>query len=50
MKKIIIGSLLLMAATAAYAACTTHTYFVGNKIVTCTTCCDTLGNCTTNCF
>ena len=50
MKKFIVGSLLCLAATAAYATCTSHTYFIGTKIVTCTTCCDTLGNCNTRCF
>jgi hypothetical protein len=50
MKTIIALAALLAATTAAYASCTTHTYFLQNgKIVTCTTCCNG-GHCTTNCF
>ena len=50
MKKIIAAVIAATVATAAYAACTTHTYFVNGKYVTCTTCCDSFGNCNTNCF
>jgi hypothetical protein len=36
-------------ANVAYAACSSHTYIVNGKMITCTTCCY-YGNCTTNCF
>jgi len=49
MKKIAVGIVGLTLASAAYAACTTHTYFINGKYITCTTCCYG-GNCTTNCF
>ena len=49
MKKIVAGLLGLSFATAVYAQCTTHTYTVNGKMMTCTTCCYN-GNCTTNCF
>lgn len=48
MKKILILALLLYSS-AVWAACTTHTYYINGRIVTCTTCCYG-GNCTTNCF
>lgn len=48
MKKALIAVALAAAATAAWAACTTHTYIVNGKTVTCTTCCY-YGNCTTTC-
>jgi hypothetical protein len=35
--------------TAAWAACTTHTYYVNGRYVTCTTCC-TGSYCNTNCY
>ena len=40
---------LLLAAGAAYAACTTYTYYVDGKIVTCNECCYA-GNCTVTCW
>lgn len=46
-----IGAVLFGVAvsTAAYAACTTHTYYVNGKMTTCTTCCT--GNmCNTTCY
>lgn len=50
MKKSIIALLAgLTFAGSVYAACTTHTYIVNGRMVTCTTCCYG-GNCTTNCF
>jgi len=49
MKKYLIGIVLAMSATAAYAACTTHTYMSGGRMVTCTTCCYG-NNCNTTCF
>lgn len=49
MKKALIAIALAVAATAAWAACTTHTYIINGKVVTCTTCCYG-NNCTTNCF
>ena len=50
MKKLLIGLALLVLSITAYAACTTHTFTSGGRIVTCTTCCDNFGNCNTNCF
>lgn len=49
MKKALIAISLITAATAAWAACSTHTYTINGRTVTCTTCCY-FGNCTTNCF
>lgn len=50
MKKAIITLLAGMSfATAAWAACTTHTYIVNGRMVTCTTCCFG-NNCTTTCL
>lgn len=49
MKKILAGLCALGFATSVYAACSTHTYTVNGKMMTCTTCCYN-GNCTTNCF
>lgn len=49
MKKALIAIGLTIAATAAWAACTTHTYIINGRTVTCTTCCYG-SNCTTNCF
>ena len=48
--KYLLSIWLFVTASAAYAACTTHTYFMNGRYVTCTTCCDFNGNCTTNCF
>lgn len=50
MKKYIIAVVLALSASAAYAACTTHTYMASGRMVTCTTCCYSPGNCTTSCF
>lgn len=50
MNKILVGLVLLVISATAYAACTTHTYTQGGRIVMCTTCCDNNGNCNTNCF
>ena len=49
MKKYIVAVVLALSATAAYAACTTHTYMSGGRMVTCTTCCYG-NNCNTTCF
>lgn len=52
MKKFLATVLAVFAgayANVAYASCSTHTYIVNGKMVTCTTCCY-YGNCTTNCF
>lgn len=49
MKKLMIALALAVTSAAAYAACTTHTYVVNGRIVTCTTCCFG-SNCTTNCI
>jgi hypothetical protein len=50
MKKLLVGMALLGISLTAYATCTTHTFVSGGRIVTCTTCCDSQGNCDTNCF
>jgi hypothetical protein len=39
----------LTFAGSVYASCTTHTYFINGRMVSCTTCCFG-GSCTTNCF
>jgi hypothetical protein len=49
MNKILLAVILSIIAGSAYAACTTNTIFQGTKIVTCMTCCDSNGNCTTSC-
>jgi len=49
MKKLLAAVMALGFAGTVYAACTTHTYIINGKMVTCTTCCYN-GNCTTNCF
>lgn len=49
MKMILALAALLAATTAAYATCTSHTYFVNGKMTICTTCC-TGGHCTTSCI
>lgn len=46
---IILATALLGLSTAAYAACSTHTYVINGRLVTCTTCC-TGSHCTTNCI
>lgn len=48
--KYLIALWLVAVSTLSYAACTTHTYSVNGRYVTCTTCCDYAGNCNTNCF
>ena len=49
MKKVIIGVYIATLATMAWASCTTHSYTMNGRFVTCTTCCYG-SNCTTNCF
>jgi hypothetical protein len=50
MRKIIIAILsVALLPAVAYAACTTHTYYVNGRYTTCTTCCT--GNmCNTTCY
>jgi hypothetical protein len=50
MKKIFAAIAIALVTTGAWASCTTHTIWSGNRVVTCTTCCYYGGNCTTNCF
>jgi hypothetical protein len=50
MKKIGLAIWLSMVATFAYANCTTNMVTYNGKLVTCTTCCTTNGNCNTTCF
>ena len=52
LKKIIAAVAIAGAATAAWAACSTHTYVINGKVVTCMTCCIGEGQsrtCTTTC-
>lgn len=49
MKKAIIGAYLVTLATMTWASCTTHTYMMNGRMITCTTCCYG-ANCTTNCY
>jgi hypothetical protein len=49
MKKVLAAIALTTAATAVWASCTTHTYIMNGRMVTCTTCCYG-SNCSTNCF
>ena len=49
MTRLIIAlALTLSAMGTAYAACTTHTYLVNGRFVTCTTCCNGT-HCNTTC-
>ena len=50
MRKFLTAVALMAFAGSVYAACSTHTIFSGGKYVTCTTCCDSFGNCNTTCF
>ena len=47
-KKAIVALTLLGASSWAYAACSTHSYTIGGKFTTCTTCCFN-GICNTTC-
>jgi hypothetical protein len=49
MKKAIIGVWLGLSVTMVWASCSTNTYIMNGRVVTCTTCCYG-ANCTTNCF
>lgn len=49
MKAKLFVAAVALAFTGIAWACSTHTYFVNGRMVTCTTCC-TGGHCTTNCF
>lgn len=49
MKKIIVALTLAATATAVWATCTTHSYSINGRYVTCTTCCYG-NNCSTNCY
>jgi len=50
MKTLFISLYLACAATATWAACSTSTMQYNGKYVTCTTCCDSRGNCNTSCY
>jgi ABC-type oligopeptide transport system substrate-binding subunit len=50
MNKLLLGIVLLGVSLTAYAACTTHTITESGETIICTTCCDSRGNCNTNCF
>lgn len=52
-KKIVLGMITAAAiftqTAPAFASCTTHTYMLDGRFVTCTTCCYG-SNCNTTCF
>ncbi len=50
MKRFLAALALATTATAAYAACTTHTFIQNGRTVICSTCCYVGGNCTTTCW
>jgi hypothetical protein len=51
MRKTLAALVILAAsATAAYARCSSHTYYVNGKIVNCTTCCYSGTGCSTTCY
>lgn len=49
MRKVILAAALAISPVLAWASCSTHTYFINGKMVTCTTCCYG-SNCNTTCF
>jgi hypothetical protein len=48
--KTLIGISFALASFVAQAQISTHTYMVGNKMMTCTTTCTGPSMCTTSCF
>jgi hypothetical protein len=49
MKKVLAALGIALVTTGAWAQCSTHTYVINGRMVTCTTCC--YGpSCSTNCF
>ena len=51
MKKLLAAILLTATATAVYARCTTQTLISPDgRMIVCTVCCDSRGNCTTTCM
>ena len=48
MRKFMIGTIISLFATAAYASCVTNSYMSGGRVVVCTTCC-VGGSCNTIC-
>lgn len=49
MNKFVVGLVFMMVLLAAWASCTTHSYFYNGKMVYCTTCCVN-NNCQTTCI
>lgn len=49
MKKLFLGIILSVIATAATAACFSKTYYVNGKVILCTVCCDENRNCVETC-
>lgn len=49
MRKVILSAALAISPVLAWASCTTHSYWINGKYVTCTTCCFG-SNCNTTCF
>lgn len=47
--KAVIAGVLMIVSLSVYAACSTHTYYINGRYVTCQTCCYG-SNCNTNCF
>ena len=51
MKRVLVGFITLVFATAVYANCRTQTITTPDgRFVVCTVCCDQWGNCNTTCF
>jgi hypothetical protein len=48
--KTLLAIWFITASALVYANCTTQTITYDNKFKTCTTCCDSYGNCNTTCF
>lgn len=49
MKRLLITIIALLTATAAWAACSTRTYFVNGRVIVCSVCCDQNRNCSEVC-
>jgi hypothetical protein len=47
--RILAATALILSPVSAMANCTTHTYLIDGRYMTCTTCCYG-GNCNTTCF
>ena len=50
MKKFLLIVSGLLFCQLVYAACTTQSLMIGDKLIMCIVCCDELGNCVTTCL